>query len=81
MLSHSAAHSTGVLWLNAAETMVDVEDGDAGRQTHWFSESGIIDVFLLSSTEPAEVQQQYAQLVGTQVWSFGFVYVNVCVRE
>jgi len=31
-----------------------------------FSESGVIDMFLLSSKTPAGVQQQYAGLVGTQ---------------
>lgn len=66
MLSQTPDFSAGVLWLNAAETMVDVESGDQGRQTHWFSESGVIDIFVLSGEYPADVQGQFALLVGTQ---------------
>jgi hypothetical protein len=38
MLSHDVAKSGGLLWLNAAETMIDVEDGqnaEHGKHTHW----------------------------------------------
>ena len=38
MLSHHVAKSGGLLWLNAAETMIDVEDGqdaEHGKHTHW----------------------------------------------
>lgn len=66
MLSHTKDYSAGLLWLNAAETMVDVEDGGDGKNTHWFSESGIIDLFILSAVNPVEVQGQYALLTGTQ---------------
>jgi alpha-glucosidase (family GH31 glycosyl hydrolase) len=66
MLSHTKDYSAGLLWLNAAETMVDVEDGSTGKDTHWFSESGIIDLFILSAANPIEVQGQYALLTGTQ---------------
>jgi len=69
MLSHTAQASSGLLWLNGAEMYVDVEDGVQGRegkQTHWFAESGVMDLFLMSSKTPAGVQQQYASLVGTQ---------------
>ena len=69
MLSHTAQASSGLLWLNGAEMYVDVEDGVQGRegkQTHWFTESGVMDLFLMSSKTPAGVQQQYASLVGTQ---------------
>ena len=33
--------------------------------THWFSESGIIDVFFMLGPEPRDVFRQYAALTGT----------------
>ncbi|XP_058397317.1 neutral alpha-glucosidase C isoform X4 [Diceros bicornis minor] len=33
---------------------------------HWMSESGIIDVFLLTGPTPSDVFKQYARLTGTQ---------------
>eukprot|EP00117_Sycon_ciliatum_P047118 scpid63421/ scgid33689/ Neutral alpha-glucosidase AB; Alpha-glucosidase 2; Glucosidase II subunit alpha len=66
MLSHSAQLTAGVFWNNVAETWVDVNErkGDAEISTHWFSESGIIDVFLFLGPSPADIFQQYATLTG-----------------
>jgi alpha 1,3-glucosidase len=79
MLAHTKHASTGLLWLNGAEMYIDVEDGTeshTGKQTHWFAESGVMDLFLMSSKAPAGVQQQYASLVGTQfmppIFSLGY---------
>ena len=33
--------------------------------THWFSESGIIDVFIMLGPAPGDVFSQYALLTGT----------------
>lgn len=33
--------------------------------THWFSESGIIDCFVLLGPKPSDVFRQYASLTGT----------------
>lgn len=33
--------------------------------THWFAESGVIDIFLLFGPTPTDVFRQYAQLTGT----------------
>ena len=79
MLAHTPQASSAMLWLNGAEMYVDVEEGvpeREGRQTHWFAESGILDLFLMSGSSPAAVQSQYAALVGTQfmppVFSLGY---------
>ena len=41
-------------------------DSDIPRvDTHWMSESGIIDVFFLLGPTAPRVFQQYAQLTGT----------------
>ena len=33
--------------------------------THWMSESGIIDTFIMLGPRPADVFRQYARLTGT----------------
>ncbi len=33
--------------------------------THWFSESGVIDIFFMLGPEPRDVFRQYAALTGT----------------
>jgi alpha 1,3-glucosidase len=53
MIGHSAAHTTGFFWLNAAETWIDVDKSTPGKvSTHWISESGIIDMFFLPGPTP-----------------------------
>ncbi len=68
MVAHSAAHTSALFWLNAAETWIDVDKTSAGPDkvaTHWISESGIIDVFLLPGPTPKDVLTQYAGITGT----------------
>ncbi|KNC52351.1 glycosyl hydrolase family 31 protein [Thecamonas trahens ATCC 50062] len=65
MVAHSAAGSVGALWLNAAETFIDVTTlGGGGRGSRWMSETGVIDVFLMVGPAPADVLAQYAGLTG-----------------
>jgi len=47
--------------------LVDLVKGDEIPQidTHWFSESGVIDVFLMLGPRPTDVFRQYAALTGT----------------
>ena len=35
--------------------------------THWFSESGIIDVFVMLGPRPYDIFKQYSTLTGTPV--------------
>lgn len=60
------ADAIGMLWLNSAETYVDVRASkdDTGKSTHWFSESGMIDVYLLPGPTSKDVFQQYLRLTG-----------------
>lgn len=66
MVAHSAAHTTGFFWLNAAETWIDVDSSTrpGSVQTHWISESGIIDLFVLPGPTPRDVVSQYARVTG-----------------
>jgi mannosyl-oligosaccharide alpha-1,3-glucosidase len=64
VMSHTKEHTVGFLWLNAAETFVDVYSTSTGRLTHWISESGIIDAFFFVGPKPRDVSFQYAELTG-----------------
>uniref|UniRef100_A0A8C9ZHF2 Glucosidase II alpha subunit n=1 Tax=Sander lucioperca TaxID=283035 RepID=A0A8C9ZHF2_SANLU len=70
MLAHNAQRTTGIFWLNAAETWVDISSNTAGKtpqtDVRWISESGIIDVFIMLGPTPNDVFSQYASLTGTQ---------------
>ena len=37
----------------------------AQTDTHWFSENGIIDIFIMLGPSPNDVFEQYAALTGT----------------
>lgn len=57
--------SAAVMWLNAAETYVDVTARHlGGLSSHWYSESGAMDIFLLSGPNPNNIFSQYRALTG-----------------
>ena len=73
LVSHRVAQmnqrssSVGVFWFNPTETFIDVFSTSkiSGTGTHWMSESGIIDIFLLPGlTQPSRIYEQYASLTG-----------------
>ena len=72
-----AGPSVGLLWLNASETWVDVSNSTPGlleslawgeipqTESHWISESGVIDVHILLGPTPKDLFRQYSRLTGT----------------
>ncbi|KAJ6590144.1 glycoside hydrolase family 31 protein [Mycena vulgaris] len=75
--AHSADSTVGIFHAVASETWIDVgHASDKSTQTHWISESGILDVFLMPGPTPADVFAQYSGLTGTPVlpphWSLGY---------
>ncbi|XP_045304019.1 neutral alpha-glucosidase C isoform X5 [Leopardus geoffroyi] len=85
LLAHKPGRTLGIFWLNASETLVEINTEPAVKYTltqmgpvaakqkvrsrtdvHWMSESGIIDVFLLTGPTPSDVFKQYSYLTGTQ---------------
>jgi hypothetical protein len=69
--------TSGAFWFNPTETFVDIEDDESGSKTsHWMSESGIIDIFLLSGPTPKDFYRQYGKLTGTTplppIFSLGY---------
>ncbi|GHJ85091.1 hypothetical protein NliqN6_1493 [Naganishia liquefaciens] len=74
--AQNTKHSVGLLSLVASETLVDVVHAKSGVQTHWMSESGIMDLLILPGPDPASLFKQYAALTGTTdlppQWSLGY---------
>ncbi|CRG87399.1 alpha 1,3-glucosidase [Talaromyces islandicus] len=77
MQAHRKGSSVAVFWLNAAETWVDIVKtkatanplslGTAAKkttQTHWFSETGQLDVFVFLGPTPQALSKDYAELTG-----------------
>lgn len=73
--------TAGAFWFNPTETFVDVEEtpqpgGAMDSRTHFMSESGIVDLFLLPGPDPAALYSQYARLTGRMplppIFSLGY---------
>lgn len=77
MQAHRKGSTVGVFWLNAAETWVDLVRSKVSSnplslgigsktdtQTHWFSESGILDVFVMLGPTPKDTIGAYTELTG-----------------
>ncbi|KMU74661.1 neutral alpha-glucosidase AB [Coccidioides immitis RMSCC 3703] len=77
MHAHRPGSTVGVLWLNAAETWVDIVKSketpnplalgakeSTNTQTHWFSENGQLDVFVFLGPTPYDVTKSYGELTG-----------------
>ena len=65
MIAHSAKRTIGLLWLNPSETWVDIETNGNDKQTHWFSETGVIDVYVMVGETFQKVMEQNGKLTGT----------------
>ncbi|KAG0381051.1 hypothetical protein BGX24_000029 [Mortierella sp. AD032] len=83
MLGHSKDKTAGVFWMNAAETWIDIEkiksaSGSNRRttRTHWFSEAGVLDLFVFLGPTHRDILRQYSSLVGAtalpQSFSIGY---------
>lgn len=77
MQAHRKGSTVGVLWLNSAETWVDIVksrtspnpyalgvEEKTSSQTHWFSESGQLDVFVFLGPTSSDVSKAYGELTG-----------------
>lgn len=79
-MAHSEYRTVGVFWNNAAETWVDVASSKSvlnsllsifkttdvpTMDTHWMSESGIMDLFVMMGPKPHDVSNQYSTLTGS----------------
>ncbi|KAF8435139.1 alpha-glucosidase [Boletus edulis BED1] len=65
MHAHGKKGTVAVFNAIGSDTWIDVGKKNGGTETHWISESGILDVFILPGPDPASVFSQYARLTGT----------------
>ena len=76
VVAHKPGQTAGVFWLNAAEMYVDVEHYTKGTSTHWYAESGIVDLFVFTGPTASDVMRQYAVAAGgtamPPLWSLGY---------
>ena len=89
MQAHRKDSTVGVFWLNAAETWIDIVKrkissnplslgigGKIDTETHWFSESGLLDVFVFLGPTSKDVISQYSELTGytqlPQLFAIGY---------
>lgn len=72
--NHSQSRSAGVV--DMISSFVSSDKKLTGRFTHWFSETGLIDIWLMPGPEPATVVAFNAEIFGTipmpPVYSTGF---------
>lgn len=66
MWAHNTKNTVGLFWHNPSETWIDIaKNADIKSvDTHWISESGVIDAFVILAEEPKEAFYQYAGLTG-----------------
>ncbi|MCJ1334313.1 hypothetical protein MMC10_011021 [Thelotrema lepadinum] len=77
MQAHRKDSTVGVFWLNGAETWVDIvkakqsknplslESCSVDTETHWMSESGVLDIFVFLGPSPKDLIKTYSGLTGT----------------
>ncbi|KAG6865118.1 hypothetical protein C0991_005018 [Blastosporella zonata] len=75
--AHSADSTVGIFHAVGSETWIDIAHAsDKSTETHWISESGILDLFLMPGPTPEDIFKQYSRLTGTSVlpahWSLGY---------
>ena len=68
LMAHDPGHTSGVLWLNAADTHVSLSDtrNPRGRSAQWKGVGGIVDVFVFPGTSS---QRWSSQRWSSQRWS------------
>lgn len=65
MMGHSAKGTVGMFLLNSAEMYIDVDaPEDSSTSTHWFAESGMIDMFVFLGPTPKDIVTDYTTLTG-----------------
>ncbi|KAI0250065.1 glycoside hydrolase family 31 protein [Lactifluus subvellereus] len=77
MHAHSADSTVAIFNAVGSETWIDIAHPTTqSTGTHWISESGILDLFILPGPSPTEVFRQYSGLTGVTPipahWALGY---------
>ncbi|KAG8935147.1 hypothetical protein FRC02_008498 [Tulasnella sp. 418] len=75
--AHSEHSTVGIFNAVASETWIDISHpSPKSTLSHWISESGIVDIFLLPGPTAKDIFGQYARLTGTPAlpaqWALGY---------
>ena len=62
--AYGTNQTTGLLWLNSSETIIDICSKDKGLRSTFFSESGAVDFYILNGPKLQDVVRQNSQLTG-----------------
>ncbi|KAF5288677.1 hypothetical protein FQA39_LY15319 [Lamprigera yunnana] len=65
LYGHGNDHSSGVFWLNAAQTWIDLEISPNKVDAFFMSESGVLEMFILTGPTLPRTVMQYTKLTGT----------------
>ena len=68
MQGHSELnHDEAIVWVNAAETYVDVfpmPRGAPGRVVNFISEGGMMEFFMIGASRPRQLSKRLATITG-----------------
>lgn len=72
----STTTTTGVFWMNAAQTFVDIDNRNDGVDAHFISETGALEVFLFGGPTLQDCVRQFTALTGVgplpQYYNLGY---------
>ncbi|KAG7381912.1 hypothetical protein PHYBOEH_010680, partial [Phytophthora boehmeriae] len=66
LMAPNKHNTVGMFWNNPSETFVDIWTNDdvCSKTSHWISESGVFDLFLMAGPSSTDVFSQYTLLTG-----------------
>ncbi|GAV54336.1 hypothetical protein ZYGR_0AL00680 [Zygosaccharomyces rouxii] len=64
VIGNNEKSAAGLFWVNAADTWIDFKYPTGKAQSHWMSETGIIDVVMFLADTPMEIVDKYTNLTG-----------------
>lgn len=74
MQAHKVNSDVAIFWLNPSETWIDIlktksnpstfSTETSSTMTHWFSESGVLDLFVFLGPDASTIYKKYGELVG-----------------
>ncbi|KAF1773647.1 Glycoside hydrolase family 31, N-terminal domain [Phytophthora cactorum] len=66
LVAPNKENTVGMFWNNPSETFVDIwtNEESNSKSSHWLSESGVFDLFLLAGPSSADLFSQYTLLTG-----------------
>ncbi|ETK90174.1 hypothetical protein L915_06004 [Phytophthora nicotianae] len=66
LVAPNKVNTVGMFWNNPTETFIDIWTNKEAnsKSSHWISESGVFDLFLLAGPSSADLFSQYTHLTG-----------------